>query len=96
MRRSSVSHVIATQICDGVTTEGDAKERLNLPIFRALMQAKGIRSVAELARRSGVSKSTIFRLRAGESCSLPVARALARHLDTTVETLFANPDGPKA
>lgn len=55
-----------------------------------LMQAKGITSIAELARRTKVHKSTIFRLRAGKKqTTFQIARAIARELDTTTETLFA-------
>ncbi len=54
------------------------------------MGAKGVKSIAELSRRSGVSRATIFRLIAGESGGLAdTARDLARALDTTVETLYA-------
>ncbi len=54
------------------------------------MSDKGIGSVAELSRRSGVSKATIFRLMAGGSGGhAGTARELARTLGTTVETLYA-------
>lgn len=82
----AVTHI---RVADSVT--GDSKARLNEDILRALMKAKGIASVAELSRRSKVSKATIFRLIAGEGAGGRTAtgRALARVLDTTVETLFA-------
>lgn len=54
------------------------------------MSDRGIGSIAELSRRSGVSKATIFRLIAGDSGGhAGTARDLARTLDTTVETLYA-------
>lgn len=80
-----------TQIRVEEFAAGDSKARLNEGILRALMKAKGIESVAELSRRSNVSKATIFRLIAGGGAGGRTAtgRALARVLDTTVETLFA-------
>jgi len=87
--------VNATQIRDENLAGTDAKQRLSEDILKRLMHAKGIKSIAELSRRtrergSYVSKSTIFRLISGEvQPTLRVGRALARELDTTVETLFA-------
>ena len=90
MSRCTVILVRATQIWDEPIRADDSKERLNEVIFRELMDARGIASVAELARRSKVSKATIFRLIAGEAgASLRVARNLAGALGTTVDTLFA-------
>lgn len=88
-----------THLCDASSPESDAKTRLNVVILRALMNAKGIKSVAELSRRtrergSYVSKSTIFRLISGEvGGRTATGRSLARVLDTTVETLFAETAG---
>lgn len=83
-----------TQICDAGELVNDSKSRLNEDILRTLMAAKGIKSVAELSRRSRVSKATIFRLIAGRvGGHADTARDLARALDTTVETLYA-PERP--
>lgn len=88
-----------THLCDAEISENDSKERLNQAIFEALMEAKGIKSIAELSRRTRehgqyVSKATIFRVISGERQStLRVARSLARELDTTVETLYAKKSG---
>jgi DNA-binding XRE family transcriptional regulator len=80
----------ATRIGDDSETDTVANERLNRKIFEMLMDAKGIPSIAELARRAEVHKSTIFRLRAGKTkTTFQIARAIARELDTTTETLFA-------
>lgn len=89
MRRSNLGHMAPTQICDAGELVGDSKSRLNDDILRALIDAKGI-TIAELARRSGVSRATIFRLIAGRNGGRAgTARDLARTLDTTVETLYA-------
>lgn len=70
--------------------ENVANGRLNRVIFKNLMDAKNIRSIAELARRSKVHKSTIFELRAGKTnTTFRAAQAIARELDTTAETLLA-------
>lgn len=80
----------ATRIGDERDEDDVVNERLNREIFKMLMEAKDIRSIAELARRSKVHKSTIFKLRAGKTkTTFQVVRAIARELDTTTETLFA-------
>lgn len=84
----------ATQICDAVEMMSDSKSRLNKEILLTLMSAKGIKSIAELSRRSGVSRATIFRLKAGGGGLADTTLALARALDTTVETLRA-PERPQ-
>ncbi|GIH07468.1 hypothetical protein Rhe02_55350 [Rhizocola hellebori] len=65
---------------------------LNRVIFGELMRVRGIPSMARLAELAGVSKSTAFRVRDGETRALlSTAQAFARVLDTTVSTLFPEP-----
>lgn len=80
----------ATQKRDASDREGDATSRLRVEVLDALMSKQGIPSVVELARRTEVSRSTIFRLRAHKvNAGTPrVASRLAKVLGTTVDALF--------
>lgn len=81
--------VTATQERDVSAPKGDATLRLRVELLDQLMAGRGIRSVAELARLTGISRSTLFRLRAHEvDASGPTAMRLAEIVCVPVESLF--------
>jgi DNA-binding XRE family transcriptional regulator len=84
-----VDHVIVTHSSDTENREVDARVRLRVEVLDALMNVKGIRSVAAQARELGVSRSNLFRLRTGDiEPRLELAMKMARLAGTTVEALF--------
>jgi DNA-binding XRE family transcriptional regulator len=63
--------------------------RLRVNVLDALMQQQGVQSVAGQAERVGVNRSTLFRLRNGETVpSVDLAMRIAAAAGTTVEVLF--------
>jgi DNA-binding XRE family transcriptional regulator len=81
--------VIVTHSSDTEEREVDARVRLRVEVFDALMNRKGITFVAAQARELGVSRSNLFRLRTGATePGLGLAMKMARLAGTTVEVLF--------
>lgn len=79
----------STQKRDASKQRSNAPLRLSKAACDAMMRRRGIKSVAELARRAEVSRSQIFRLRSGEcGASLRLAHKLADIGRTTVGDLF--------
>ena len=82
----------STQKCPAPSGTSAAKLSLNKVIFDELMRVRRVRSIVGLARLAGVNRSTIFRLRAGETrASQLTAEAIAVQLDTNVSTRFPEP-----
>lgn len=90
VRRSSVAFVIPTQACDRPSQTPDLpRVRLRAEVFDALMARRGITSVVAQAAALGTNRSTLFRLRAGETTPLlDLAMDMARLAGTSVEALF--------
>ncbi|MDR7278898.1 hypothetical protein [Catenuloplanes atrovinosus] len=83
--------MIQTQTCDTESHESDVPPsvRLRVEVFDALMAGRGHRTVAAQADALGVNRSTLFRLRAGETVpNLDLAMTMAAVAGTKVEALF--------
>lgn len=70
----------------------NAALRLRVQVCDEVMAARGIKSVAALARAARMSKSQLFRLRSGEcGASLRTALRLAAVGKTSINKLFEDP-----
>lgn len=77
----------ATQKSDAATDGTDV--RLRVAVFDALMSARGHDTVVSQAEALDVHRSTLFRMRAGETApNLDLAMKMAAFCNTTVEVLF--------
>jgi hypothetical protein len=91
MKSSVYGHgVTVTQNGDGPALNGDGEPvRLRVNVYDALALGKGLKTVVAQARRHGVHRTTMFRLRSGERRpSLRLAMRIAADLGTDVEALF--------
>lgn len=76
-----------TQKSDGTSDRSDV--RLRVEIFDALMAREGAKSVERQAEVLGLHRSTLFRIRSGETApNLTTAMQMAAACKTTVDALF--------
>jgi len=77
----------ATQKSDASTDGTDV--RLRVAVFDALMTARGFGSVVAQAEALDVHRSTLFRMRAGETApNLELAMRMASLAGTAIEVIF--------
>ncbi len=78
----------STEFSNVAAESKDGGSRLRVAVYDALAAAKGYRTVAAQAEWHGLDRSTMFRVRSGQSAHLDTAMRMARDLGTTVEVLF--------